>query len=69
MSEAEAHMTMVLALGRLFRMGARPTKPGDDEAYYQLRSAALDAADVLNVGTVDNRTNWARDRLKGAKGD
>lgn len=33
-----------LALGRIFRMGSRPTQPGDVEEYERCRAIIMDAA-------------------------
>lgn len=55
-----------LALGRIFRMAARPTQPGDVEEYERCRRIILDAHEP---GKPDWTPNWARDRLKGAQGD
>lgn len=35
-----------LALGRIFRMGARPTQPGDVEEYERCRAIILEASDA-----------------------
>lgn len=59
-----------LALGRIFRMGARPTQPGDVEEYERCRRIILDEVDDPGVSTREGyQPNWARDRLKGAQGD
>jgi hypothetical protein len=55
-----------LALGRIFRMGSRPTRPGDVEEYERCRAIILDNTEP---SLPDYRSNYARDRLKGAQGD
>lgn len=62
MSHQEAHAVMQLAMGRIFRLGARATQPGDIEQYEVARRAMLDAADVLGISTFVYRPNVARDR-------
>ncbi len=54
-----------LALGRIFRMGARPTQPGDIAEYERCRALIMD----LSAAQPDHAPNWARDRLKGAQGN
>lgn len=56
-----------LALGRIFRMGARPTQPGDVEEYERCRAIILDASEA--PAGDDRAPNFARDRRKGAQGD
>lgn len=55
-----------LALGRIFRLGSRPTQPGDVAEYERCRAIILDATDDPHV---DHRPNYARDRNRGAQGD
>ncbi len=55
-----------LALGRIFRMGARPTQPGDIEEYERCRAIVLNATDPV---TEDWVPDYTRDRNKGAQGD
>lgn len=55
-----------LALGRIFRMGSRPTEPGDIEEYERCRRIILDEVDPV---APDWTPNYARDRSKGAQGD
>ena len=57
--------TVNLALGRIFRMGSRPTQPGDIGEYERCRGIILD----LCAPAADYAPNYARDRLKGAQGD
>lgn len=54
-----------LALGRILRMGSRPTQPGDVAEYERCRGIILD----LSEQSMDYAPNYARDRLKGAQGD
>lgn len=69
MTDSEARLILTLACGRLFRMGTRPTEPGDVETYARIRSAALEAADHLGIDLTDNRPNYARQHRRGAPGD
>lgn len=56
-----------LALGRILRMGARASQPGDVAEYERCRRIILD---YVETPTGDDYVpNWARDRLKGAAGD
>lgn len=67
MSEADLRRLAIrCALGRIFRMGARPTQPGDVEEYEQCRNLILDLSEPPGE---DYRPNYARDRMKGAQGD
>ena len=54
------------ALGRIFRMGARPTQPGDITEYKRCRAIILNE---LDEGRMPYAPNWVRDRMKGAQGD
>lgn len=65
--DGEKRALVALALGRIFRMGARPTEPSDVEEYERCRAIILDAVEPRLF--VDTRPNYARDRLKGAAGD
>lgn len=55
-----------LALGRIFRMGSRPNRPGDVAEYERCRMIILNATDPV---TADWTPNYTRDRNKGAAGD
>jgi len=66
MTDPEKTKLVELALGRIFRMGARPTQPGDVEEYERCRAIILDATDPV---TPDYTPNYARDRNSGAAGD
>ena len=55
-----------LAIGRILRLGSRPTQPGDIEQYERARAVIL--AELGNRVEA-YRHNWARDRLLGAAGD
>lgn len=46
------------ALGRIFAMLSRPTKPGDVAEYERCRAAVLD---IVEPSTPEYRPNWARD--------
>lgn len=54
-----------LAIGRILRMGARPTQPGDVEEYERCRAIIMAECDEPSPGW---SPNYARDRLKGAQG-
>lgn len=56
-----------LTLGRIFRMGARPSQPGDLEEYERCRRIIVETMDPQS--DEDRAPNWVRDRLKGAAGD
>jgi hypothetical protein len=66
MTDPEKTKLVELALGRIFRMGARSTQPGDAEEYERCRAIILDATDPV---TLDWTPNYARDRNSGAAGD
>lgn len=55
-----------LALGRIFRMGARSAQPGDVEEYERCRAIIMTE---LEAGRMPYVPNWVRDRLLGAQGD
>lgn len=55
-----------LALGRILRLGSRPTQPGDVEDYERCRAIILDLCQPILPGY---SPNYARDRLCGAAGD
>lgn len=67
MTEDEKRTIVALAIGRIFRLGSRPAQPGDVEEYERARAAIYAALDPDPY--LDQAPNWARDRLKGAKGD
>lgn len=54
-----------LAIGRIFRLAARPEQDGDAADYWRCRSIILD---LCGEGE-DRRPCYGRDRLKGAAGD
>lgn len=56
-----------LALGRIFRMGTRPTQPGDVEEYERCRRIILDELAPEGV-KLDWTPNYVRDRNGGAQG-
>jgi hypothetical protein len=45
MEPAERQRAAELALGRIFRMGARPSQPGDVEEYERCRAIILAASE------------------------
>lgn len=65
MSPEERDAIMRAAMGRIFRLGSRPTQPGDIEQYEAARRVIFD---VLDPPAYEPITCWARDRLKGADG-
>jgi hypothetical protein len=67
LSPAE-HATVQLALGRIFRLAARPTRPGDVETYEAARRAILDVLAPVNL-PIDTRPCYSRQRYQGAAGD
>jgi hypothetical protein len=53
-----------MAIGRILRLGSRPTQPGDVEQYEAARAVIL-----AHLAPVEPyRPDWARDRLRGAAG-
>jgi hypothetical protein len=52
---------MSLALGRLFRLGSRPTQEGDIEEWYRIRNVVLTLGDEPK----DHSPNFARDHSRG----
>lgn len=64
--DAETKKLVDLAIGRILRMGSRPTQPGDAEEYERCRAIIMEHAPPA---TADYEVSWARDRLKGAAGD
>lgn len=68
-AEQQRDQIMSLALGRIFRLGSRPTQPGDIEQYEAARRvfwAAYDD-DPFPVSP-DHTPNHARQRGEGAQG-
>ena len=61
-SEPTSEQIVALALGRIFRMGSRPTQPGDVEEYERCRALILEHA----VAQPESWTpNYVRDYGKG----
>lgn len=58
MSSAHVRRTMNLALGRLFRMGARPEQPGDAKEFHRIRGIFMDGVDALEA-----RGEWKTERV------
>lgn len=69
MDKAEAMEVIRAAMGRIFRLGSRPSQPGDIEEYERCRALILDAHESIHGAPIDTRPNWARDRARGAAGD
>lgn len=63
---AEDTAAFELAFGRILRMGARPTQPGDIEEYERCRAIIMS---MRPEAEASYQVNWARDRNKGAQGD
>lgn len=63
MNEADekrlSDLAVTLALGRIFRLGSRPTQPGDIEEYERCRALIIGE---LGDAPEGYRPNWARDR-------
>lgn len=66
MADRVDRAAVALALGRIFRLGSRPTEPGDVEEYERCRALILELAPAP---APDWSPNYARDRGKGAAGD
>lgn len=67
---AEAHV-IELALGRIFRMAARPERPGDVDDYERCRRIIIDALDpemATHRATIALQHDAQRDYYKGAQG-
>jgi len=47
MTEQQRRRAIECALGRIFRLGARPTQPGDIEEYERCRAIILSATDLI----------------------
>jgi hypothetical protein len=65
-----------LALGRILRMGSRPSQPGDVAEYERCRKIIMDALDPIETNTWDflaakhdATISYVRDRNRGAQGD
>lgn len=64
-SEQEANKAMELALGRIFRIGAREAEAGDIEEYERCKWIIIDAGAFLNIYVApDLQPNFARDCKK-----
>jgi hypothetical protein len=64
--EEEDRRAFELAMGRIFRLALRPSRSGDVEQYEKARGVIMSMAPDR---APDYRTNYARDRRKGASGD
>lgn len=69
MNPTERSKAFALAMGRIFKLGSRPTQPGDAAEYARCRNLILDLAEEEGVDLSDHRPNYIRDRNKGAAGD
>ncbi len=65
MQTSTERQTIELALGRIFRLGSRPTQPGGIAEYERRRTIIMD----LSKPVADHAPNYVRDRLKGARGN
>jgi hypothetical protein len=63
----EQNAVFELALGRILRLGSRPSQPGDIAEYERCRALILDA--LAEPAAPAYRHSYARDRNKGAAGD
>jgi hypothetical protein len=68
--------TFELALGRILRMGSRPSQPGDIAEYERCRKIIMDVLDPIEPNTwdflaakQDTAISYVRDRNRGAQGD
>jgi len=64
--QAQKKKLVELAIGRILRMGSRPTRPGDIEEYERCRRIILDNIPPAKYAYT---CNYARDYRKGAQGD
>lgn len=62
MTQTERDRIVALALGRLFRLGSRPSQPGDVAEYERVRAIVLD---LVEAPQPDYRPNYARDYGRG----
>lgn len=60
--EQEQKSLFELALGRIFRMGARATQPGDIAEYERCRAICMDAAEELGYSTDRRSTQFGTHR-------
>lgn len=67
MSEAEKTAAVQMAIGRIFRMGSRPSQPGDVAEYYRCRNLVMDLLEASESN--DGAPCYVRDRNRGAQGD
>lgn len=65
---AKQTKTVELALGRIFRMGARPTQDGDVAEYERCRGIIMDILEGTKFDRPIYEHDYQRDRLKGAQG-
>lgn len=66
----ENAQTVDLAIGRIFRMAARPAQAGDGAEYQRCRGIILDLIEAQpGYRPYEPAADYVRDRLKGAQGD
>lgn len=64
-TKEEANTSIELAIGRILRMGATPSQPGDIEEYERCKSICLDAFEYLGVrNNYQPSHNFVRDYYK-----
>lgn len=64
-NKEEATRAMNLAIGRIFRLGSRPSQDGDIMLYEEAKRVCLHAGEFLGIVLpVDVRPNIARDYYK-----
>ena len=66
LTDDERRRAVGLAIGRLFSLTLRPSKPGDVEQYEVWRRVILECAPEVHP---DYTPSYVRDRNKGAAGD
>jgi hypothetical protein len=45
--DTDLHALVCLAIGRILRLGSRPTEPGDVQEYERCRQIVMDAVDPV----------------------
>ena len=67
MKAAESNRIAGLAIGRILRLGSRPTQPGDVAEYERCRAIFFET--IGHEPRPYYQPNYVRDRNKGAAGD
>ena len=47
LSSEDIRRAVNCAIGRLFKMAARPAQPGDEDAFFRIRAVVLDGSEAL----------------------